>query len=160
MSSKIIGSDSEFFANMAVTAALNVKREKDGKFKCPIGNVHILKSHGKSCLVTLQYRSRRMVTRLTPACECFHITRAVSRVHLAIVSPHAVRGPSVREPSNPVLVCDAVSKVQAVTASLATVPRFAMQTGLTRAHRMRASGFLYSLNFQKRACWTPCSTKP
>lgn len=50
MSSKIIGSDSEFFANMAVTAALNVKREKDGKFKCPIGNVHILKSHGKSCL--------------------------------------------------------------------------------------------------------------
>ena len=50
MSSKIIGSDSQFFANMAVTAALNVKREKDGKFKCPIGNIHILKSHGQSSL--------------------------------------------------------------------------------------------------------------
>lgn len=51
MSSKIIGSESEFFANLAVNAATAVKTEgKDGKFKCPIGNIHILKSHGKSSL--------------------------------------------------------------------------------------------------------------
>ncbi len=50
MSSKIIGAESEYFAEMAVKAALRVKTEKDGKAKCPIGNIHILKSHGKSAL--------------------------------------------------------------------------------------------------------------
>ncbi len=50
MSSKIIGSDSEFFSNLAVTAALKVRIEKDGKSKCPISNIHILKSHGQSIL--------------------------------------------------------------------------------------------------------------
>lgn len=50
MSSKIIGSESEFFAELAVTAALKVKTEKDGKVKCPISNIHILKSHGQSAL--------------------------------------------------------------------------------------------------------------
>lgn len=48
MSSKIIGADSEFFSELAVKAALTVKVERDGKAKCPIGNIHILKSHGKS----------------------------------------------------------------------------------------------------------------
>mmetsp|Transcript_14802 Transcript_14802/g.14210 ORF Transcript_14802/g.14210 Transcript_14802/m.14210 type:complete len:541 (-) Transcript_14802:486-2108(-) len=50
MSSKILGAESEFFAELAVTAATRVKVEKDGKSKCPIGNVHILKSHGQSAL--------------------------------------------------------------------------------------------------------------
>lgn len=50
MSSKIIGSESEFFADLAVTAATRVKIEKDGKVKCPITNIHILKSHGQSAL--------------------------------------------------------------------------------------------------------------
>ena len=50
MSSKIIGMESNFFAELVVTAALKVKTEKDGKIKCPIGNVHILKSHGQSAL--------------------------------------------------------------------------------------------------------------
>lgn len=52
MSSKIIGSESDFFANLAVNAALAVKiTSKDGsKAKCPIGNIHILKSHGKSAI--------------------------------------------------------------------------------------------------------------
>lgn len=35
---------------MAVTAVSRVKIEKDGKAKYPIGNIHILKSHGKSAL--------------------------------------------------------------------------------------------------------------
>jgi T-complex protein 1 subunit alpha len=50
MSSKIINSESNFFAELAVKAALRVKIEKDGKAKCPINNIHILKSHGKSAL--------------------------------------------------------------------------------------------------------------
>ncbi len=50
MSSKIIGAESDFFAKLAVTAALKVRTEKDGKFKCPINNIHILKSHGLSAL--------------------------------------------------------------------------------------------------------------
>ena len=50
MSSKILGAESDFFAELAVTAATRVKVEKDGKTKCPIGNVHILKSHGQSAV--------------------------------------------------------------------------------------------------------------
>lgn len=48
MSSKILHSEAEFFADLAVTAVLRVKSEKDGKVKYPIGNIHILKSHGQS----------------------------------------------------------------------------------------------------------------
>ena len=50
MSSKILGGESDFFADLAVNAATRVKVEKDGKMRCPIGNVHILKSHGQSAL--------------------------------------------------------------------------------------------------------------
>lgn len=53
MSSKILGADADFFANLAVNAALKVKLEKEGgggKAKCPITNIHILKSHGLSAL--------------------------------------------------------------------------------------------------------------
>jgi len=55
MSSKIIGSESVFFADLAVKAALRVKvastaEGKEGKFKCPISNIHILKCHGLSSL--------------------------------------------------------------------------------------------------------------
>lgn len=39
----------DFFANLAVNAALQVKTEgAAGKVKCPISNIHILKSHGQS----------------------------------------------------------------------------------------------------------------
>ena len=50
MSSKILGPESDFFADLAVTAAMKVKSEKDGKTKCPISNIHILKCHGQSSL--------------------------------------------------------------------------------------------------------------
>ena len=51
MASKIIGAESDFFANLVVNAALKVKTEnKEGKVKCQIGNVHVLKSHGLSAL--------------------------------------------------------------------------------------------------------------
>jgi len=50
MSSKILGPESDFFADMAVSAITSVKVERDGKAKYPLGNVHILKCHGQSSL--------------------------------------------------------------------------------------------------------------
>ena len=51
MSSKIIGTESSFFSELAVSAANIVKTEnKEGKVKCNINNIHILKSHGLSSL--------------------------------------------------------------------------------------------------------------
>jgi T-complex protein 1 subunit alpha len=51
MSSKILGAQSDFFANLAVEAMLKVKVEKDGqKPKYPLSNVHILKAHGQSAM--------------------------------------------------------------------------------------------------------------
>jgi T-complex protein 1 subunit alpha len=52
MSSKILGSDAEFFSRLAVNASMKVKIDnKEGtKSKLPIGNIHILKSHGGSSL--------------------------------------------------------------------------------------------------------------
>ena len=39
-----------FFSKLAVEACERVRLEKEGRFKCPIGNIHILKSHGQSAL--------------------------------------------------------------------------------------------------------------
>lgn len=49
MSSKIVGSDSEFFAKIAVQATQTVKVTKsDGKVSYPISAINVLKAHGKS----------------------------------------------------------------------------------------------------------------
>ncbi|KAJ5457999.1 Chaperonetailless complex polypeptide 1 [Penicillium sp. IBT 31633x] len=49
MSSKIIGSDSDFFANMCVDAMLQVKSvNQRGEIKYPVKAVNLLKAHGKS----------------------------------------------------------------------------------------------------------------
>lgn len=49
MSSKIVGSDSDFFAKIAVEAIQSVKVQKDnGKATYPVGSINILKAHGKS----------------------------------------------------------------------------------------------------------------
>mmetsp|Transcript_13026 Transcript_13026/g.13084 ORF Transcript_13026/g.13084 Transcript_13026/m.13084 type:complete len:544 (+) Transcript_13026:92-1723(+) len=50
MSSKILGSESNFFSELAVSAVLKVKLEKDNKIKYPISNIHLLKCHGQSSL--------------------------------------------------------------------------------------------------------------
>jgi len=49
MSSKIVGSDSDFFAKIAVEATLSVKVTKnDGRVSYPISAINVLKAHGKS----------------------------------------------------------------------------------------------------------------
>lgn len=54
MSSKIIGSDSEFFSQMAVDAMLAVKTTNTrGETKYPVKAVNVLKAHGKSALESI-----------------------------------------------------------------------------------------------------------
>ena len=49
MSSKLLAAESDFFANMVVTAMRNVKMTNaQGQTKYPVKNVHILKTHGMS----------------------------------------------------------------------------------------------------------------
>lgn len=50
MSSKILGSESVFFAELAVSAVQKVKISKGERSKYPIGNIHVLKCHGQSSL--------------------------------------------------------------------------------------------------------------
>lgn len=51
MSSKILGKEADFFAQLAVNAVKSVKMKADAsgtKFKYPLSAIHILKAHGKS----------------------------------------------------------------------------------------------------------------
>jgi len=50
MSSKLLAAESDFFANMVVSAMRGVKMTNaSGQTKYPVKNVHILKTHGRSC---------------------------------------------------------------------------------------------------------------
>jgi len=49
MSSKLLGAESDFFADMVVKAMMGVKKtNKQGQVKCNVNSVHLLKTHGMS----------------------------------------------------------------------------------------------------------------